>query len=242
MDSLGATAGAADARGLRVALSPYLFQGMLLGMATVAIALAKATGSRTLAWRFAKARARDLAWMLGLTVRTHGLEHLGAGPFIFAPNHQSHLDILCLLGFMPGDTRFAAKRELWRHAIMAGVLDTLGMVPIDREHPEHAIDALNRAVAGGDSFVIFPEGTRSRTGELLPFKSGAFVLAIRSGLPVVPVVLRGTRRLMPRGSRLTVVPGEVEIIVEPPIVTAGLTPEALAAAVRTAIERHHTGW
>jgi 1-acyl-sn-glycerol-3-phosphate acyltransferase len=96
----------------------------------------------------------------------------------------------------------------------------------------------------GDSFVIFPEGTRSRTGQLLPFKSGAFVLAIRSGLPVVPVTLRGTRRLMPRGSRMTVVPGDVEVVVSPPIPTAGLDDgdrDALAARVREAIEQHHTG-
>src|SRR6185295_3119898 len=112
-DTLAAAAGPADARGVRVALSPYLFQGMLLGMAAVAIGLARTTGSRTLAWRFAKARARDLAWMLGVGVQVRGLDRLPVGqPVIFAPNHQSHLDILCLLGFLPGNARFAAKREL----------------------------------------------------------------------------------------------------------------------------------
>ena len=79
----------------------------------------------------------------------------------------------------------------------------------------------------------------------LPFKKGAFVLAIAAGLPVVPVTMRGTRRLMPRGSRMTVVPGDVEIVIDEPIPTSGLgydDREALAARVRTAIERHHTGW
>ena len=93
------------------------------------------------------------------------------------------------------------------------------------------------------SLVVFPEGTRSRTGALLPFKLGAFVLAIASGLPVVPVVCRGTRRLMPRGGRMTVRPGAVEIIIEAPIPTTGLgyeDREALAATVRAVIERHHT--
>ena len=236
---------AAEAGGLRVAISPYLFRGMLVGMATVAVALQRATGSRALAWRFAKARARTLGWLLGVDVQIRGREQLrGGGPFIFAPNHQSHLDILLLLAHLPGRTRFAAKRELWRHPVMAAILDALGMVPVDREHPERAIDALNRAAAERDSFVIFPEGTRSRTGQLLPFKKGAFVLAIASGLPVVPVVCRGTRRLMPRGSRLAVVPGTVEIVIEAPIATAGLRYEdrdALSARVRAAIERHHTG-
>ncbi len=244
--TVGAAPAARDAHGLRVALSPYLFRGMLVGMAAVAVGLHRATGSRDLAWRFAKARARTLTWMLGVGVRVHGLERLaGGGPFVFTPNHQSHLDILVLLGFLPGRTRFAAKKELWTHPVVGAVLDTLGMVPIDRDRPERAIDALDRAAAERHSLVIFPEGTRSRTGQLLPFKKGAFVLAAEAGLPIVPVVCRGTRRLMPRGSRLAVLPGEVEIVIEAPIPTAGLgyaDRDRLAARVREVIERHHTGW
>ena len=231
--------------GLRTVVSPYLFRSMLVGMGAVAVALHRLTGNRTLTWRFAKARARTLAWMLGVRVQVRGLEHLaGRGPFIFTPNHQSHLDILVLLGFLPGRTRFAAKRELWRHPVVGAVLDTLGMIPIEREHPEQAVAALNRA-GPGDSIVIFPEGRRSRDGRLGEFKKGAFVLAIRAGLPVVPVVCRGTRRLMPRGSRLAVTPGDVEIVVMPPIPTAGLEyadRDALAARVRAAIEEQHLGW
>jgi 1-acyl-sn-glycerol-3-phosphate acyltransferase len=93
--------------------------------------------------------------------------------------------------------------------------------------------------------VVFPEGTRSRDGRLNEFKKGAFVLAIRLGLPVVPVVCRGTRRLMPRGSRLNVIPGDVELVIERPIPTGGLRFEdrdALAAQVREVVLRHHTGW
>jgi 1-acyl-sn-glycerol-3-phosphate acyltransferase len=237
---------AEDTRGLRVALSPYLFRGMMVGMAAIAIGLHRTTGSRRLAWRFAKARARTLSRLLGVNVHLRGLEHVaGGGSFVYAPNHQSHLDILALLGYLPGRTRFAAKRELWRHPVVGGVLDTLGMVPIDRDHPEDAIERLRRAAADRSSFVIFPEGTRSRTGALLPFKKGAFVLAIGAQLPIVPVICRGTRRLMPRGSRLAVVPGDVEIVLEAPIPTTGLgydDRDALAAQVRAAIERHHTGW
>jgi 1-acyl-sn-glycerol-3-phosphate acyltransferase len=238
--------GAVDDRGLRVAVSPYLFRGMLVGMAGVAIAIHRTTGSRTLAWRFAKSRARDLEWMLGVDVTVHGLEHVEhAGPVIYAPNHQSHLDILTLLGHLPGATRFAAKRELWRHPVVGGVLDTLGMIPIDRDAGTRSIEVLNQAAAEACSFVIFPEGTRSRDGSLREFKKGAFVLAIATGLPIVPVCCRGTRRLMPRGSRLTIVPGAVDIFIEPPIETAGLGYEdrdMLAARVRAALLQNHTGW
>ena len=238
--------GFAEVRGFRALISPYLFRGMLVGMAIVAVAMYGLTRSRSLTWRFAKARARTLMWMLGVRATVLGDEHIAAGgSFVFVPNHQSHLDILLLLALLPGRTRFAAKRELWRHPVMAAILDTLGMVPIDRERPEGSVELLNRAASSGDSFVIFPEGTRSRDGQLLPFKKGAFVLAIAAGLPIVPVTMRGTRRLMPRGSRMTVVPGDVEIVIDEPIPTAGLgydDRDALAAQVRTAIERHHTGW
>jgi 1-acyl-sn-glycerol-3-phosphate acyltransferase len=238
--------GAVDESGLRVALSPYLFRGMMVGMAAVAIGIHRTTGSRSLAWSFAKARARDLTAMLGVEVEMHGLEHVEtAGPVIYAPNHQSHLDILTLLGHLPGATRFAAKRELWRHPIVGGVLDTLGMIPIDRDAGERSIEVLNAAAKESSSIVIFPEGTRSRDGSLRDFKKGAFVLAIATGLPIVPVCCVGTRRLMPRGSQLTVVPGTVEIFVEPPIPTTDLTYEdrdALSERVREAILRNHTGY
>lgn len=235
-----------ETRGLRVALSPHLFRGMLLGMGATAVVLHQVTRSRRRTWEFAKARARTLAWMLGVAVEVQGAEHLAAGgPFVLASNHQSHLDILCLLGFLPGETRFAAKKELWRHPVMARILDTLEMVPIDRDQPEQAIGALDRAARRKQSIVIFPEGTRSRNGGLQPFKKGAFALAIASGMPIVPVVCRGTRRLMPRGSQLTVVPGRVEIVLCPPIPTNDLRyedREALSSRVRAAIEAHHTGW
>jgi 1-acyl-sn-glycerol-3-phosphate acyltransferase len=236
----------ADGSGLRVAVSPYLFRGMMVAMAGVAVTIHRTTGSKKLAWQFAKARSRDLCDLLGLEITLTGLEHIQqGGPFVYAPNHQSHLDILSLLGFLPGHTRFATKSSLWKHPVVGAVLDTLGMIPIDRDRPELAIQYLNQKAGGDDALVIFPEGTRSRDGRLAPFKKGAFVVAIELQRPIVPVVCRGTRRLMPKGSRMAVVPGPIEIVIEPPIPTVGLTyddREALAAQVRTAIERHHTGF
>src|SRR5262245_63696157 len=154
--------GYADARGLRVALSPYLFRSMLVGMGAIAVVLDRTTRKRDLTWAFAKARARDLTRLLGVRVTVRGTEHLSAGgPFVLTPNHQSHLDILALLGFLPGRTRFAAKREMWRHPVVGSVLDTLDMVPIDRDHPEVAMAALGSTDGAAGSLVVFPEGTRS---------------------------------------------------------------------------------
>jgi len=236
---------AGETRSLRVALSPYVFRGMLVGMGAVAVGLHRVTGNQRMAWSFAKARARTLERMLGLMVTVTGREHVASGgPFVYTPNHQSHLDILTLLGHLPGAVRFAAKQELWRHPVVGAVMDSLGMVAIDRDNTPAAIAALDRVRAEGQSFVVFPEGGRSRDGRLRPFKKGGFVLAIRLGLSVVPVICRGTRRLMPRGSRLNVLPGEVEIVIERPIPTTGLRFEdrdALADQVRAVIEQHHTG-
>lgn len=244
-ETLAAVRAVADERSLRSRLSPYLFRGMLVSMAAVAVALGRLSRDRDRVWRFAKARARTLEWMLGVDVRVHGLKRLDpAEAYVFAPNHQSHLDILALLAHLPGRTRFAAKVELWRHPIVGAVLDTLGMVPIDRRRPERAIEALNRAAATPESLVVFPEGTRSRDGRLLDFKQGAFVIAIRSGMPIVPVTCVGTRRLMPRGSRLVVLAGPVDLYIHEPIATRGLTDAdrpALMARVRRAILSEHTG-
>jgi 1-acyl-sn-glycerol-3-phosphate acyltransferase len=99
---------------------------------------------------------------------------------------------------------------------------TMGMIPIDRDDPTSSIERLQRLKADGHSMIIFPEGTRS-DGHLLPFKKGPFVAAIQLGLPVVPVVCKGTSEVMPRGGYLTILPGEVELIVMPPIPTTGLS-------------------
>jgi 1-acyl-sn-glycerol-3-phosphate acyltransferase len=235
----------ADDGGRRGARSPVRVRGRLGGLGAAAVAIHRTTGSRELAWRFAKARARTLTWLLGVEVDVLGREHLaGGGPFVFAPNHQSHLDILVLLGFLPGRTRFAAKRELWRHPVIGAVLDTLGMIPIEREHPERAVDALNRASTTPESVVVFPEGTRSRTGALLPFKKGAFVLAIASGLPIGPAVCRG-RAVSCRaaaGSRSSRAGRDRDRGAHPDRGARLRRPRRARDARRAAIERHHTGW
>jgi 1-acyl-sn-glycerol-3-phosphate acyltransferase len=210
---------------VRIFFNRLLFRSMLFGMGTIAVAMYRIGIDRGRVWRFAKASARTLIHLCGVRVRVRGLEHLRGGPFIFVPNHQSHFDIALLLGHLPGNNRFAAKQELFAQPVLGLVLRTMGMIPIDRGDPVRSIEQLNRLTLDGFSIIIFPEGTRSLDGRLMPFRKGPFVVAIRLGVPVVPVVCRGTGAVMPKGGYLSILPGEVELIALPPISTGGMSYE-----------------
>src|SRR5204862_3266568 len=135
------------------------FRSMLFVSGAIAIALYRV--NKPLTWRFAKRQARNLIRLCGVRVRVRGLERLGAGPYIFTPNHQSHFDIAALLGYLPGCNRFAAKKELFTDPILGTVLDTLGMIPVDRDNPLEAIQALNEALTVvRSSLLIFTTGQR----------------------------------------------------------------------------------
>lgn len=222
---------------LRIAVNRVVFRGMLFTMGTIAVAMYRLLPNKNLTWRFAKAQARNLARLCGVRVRVRGLEHLGAGPYMFTPNHQSHFDIAALLGYLPGNNRFAAKKEMFSEPVLGTVLRTMGMIPIDRENPLEAIETLNRLKDERYSTIIFPEGTRSRDGDLLPFKKGPFVAAIHLGIPVVPVVCKGTREIMPKGGYLSIVPGTAEVVVLEPVPTAGLSYDDRDRLMRTVRER-----
>jgi 1-acyl-sn-glycerol-3-phosphate acyltransferase len=208
---------------LRVALNRQIFRGMLFTMGATAIGMARVGIPRSIVWGFAKLQARNLCRALGVGVTLVGGDLVeSGGPYVFTPNHQSHVDIAALLGFLPGHNRFAAKKELFHEPVLGDVMKVLGMLPVDRDDPMQSIDELNRAVAKRQSIIIFPEGTRGTGGRLLPFKKGAFVAAIHMGYPVVPVIVKDSHRIMPKGRYLSVYPGAIEIVVKPPIPTAGL--------------------
>ena len=128
-----------------------------------------------------------------------------AGTYIFMSNHVSNLDPPILVPLIPRRTSVLAKREIWRIPILSKALDLAEIVPVERSNREAAIQSIRRAgevMRHGVNMTIYPEGTRSRDGRLLPFKKGPFHLAMETGFPVVPVTILGTYEMMPKGSSI----------------------------------------
>ncbi|MBC8316811.1 MAG: 1-acyl-sn-glycerol-3-phosphate acyltransferase [Desulfobulbaceae bacterium] len=162
----------------------------------------------------------------GVKVTVNGMETLEPGkPYIFASNHQSQFDIFSMQGCFQSDFRWMAKKELFAVPLFGHAMRLAGCIPVDRSHGRKAMKSLVEAaerIASGTSVVIFPEGTRSRDGRLYDFKTGGMVLAIKSGVPVVPVAICGTFEVLPKGS-LFAKPGRVTIRVGKPIDTSDYT-------------------
>lgn len=172
--------------------------------------------------------ARQILHAAGTPVHAVGLERIPAGePVIYASNHSSMFDIWALFATLPGSVRFVAKRELFRIPILGQAMRAAGHIPIDRAVKARAFEAYDdaaRIIKRGFSPVVFPEGTRSRTGELLPFKNAPFALAIAAQVPIVPVYVHHTFEILPKGAwRLR--PRPIQLLVAPPIATRGLRPD-----------------
>ncbi len=164
---------------------------------------------------------------------------IGGRPYVVVANHESTADPF-LLSWLPWDMRWVAKEELFHQPLTGWAMRFGGDIPLRRGEGDSVRAMMHdceRAIAGGISVMMFPEGTRSKSGELLPFKEGAFHLAIRTGAPVLPVAIAGTRRMRPKGSRWFHRARACAKVL-PPIPTAGLGEAdagALAARSRDAI-------
>src|SRR5437773_10125555 len=171
--------------------------------------------------------SRQLLWAAGTPVRAEGLRRIPGHPVVYASNHSSMFDIWALAATLPGSVRMVAKQELARVPLIGRAMVTAGHLTIDRAHPARALEAYKRAaevIQGGTSALLFPEGTRSRTGELLPFKNAPFGLAIAAQVPVVPVYVGNTFEIMPKG-RFFLRPRPIRIVIGDAISTAGMTIE-----------------
>jgi 1-acyl-sn-glycerol-3-phosphate acyltransferase len=175
-----------------------------------------------------------------LLVTVIGGESIPDGPVVFVSNHVSFVDIWVLAGLLPGTVRFLAKRELLNVPIFGWAMRSAGHIPIDRKNRQAAVDACGEAgmkIRQGTSAIVFGEGTRSRTGQLLPLKKGAFVLAIQAGVPVVPVYLEGTFQVLPKGT-VFLKRRPIQMRIGEAIGTTGLTyadRDALSARCREAL-------
>ena len=180
--------------------------------------------------------------LAGLRVEVSGLDHvLRDGGQVFAVNHQSMADILVLAAHLPVPFRFVAKRQLFNIPFLGWHMRRAGFIAIDRERPQRAARMLIESATrlrGGVSAVVFPEGTRSVDGNLLPFRGGGFLLALRAEVPIVPIVITGTAQLLRKGSA-HLHPGTAQMVVLEPVDTRshGDDREALTQAVREAMVR-----
>ncbi len=162
----------------------------------------------------------------GTRLKLHGLEHVPAGqPVIFMSNHQSNFDILALLAGIPVQFRWLAKAELFRIPLFGMTMRHAGYIPVERDDRRKSLESMKEAagrIAAGSSVVIFPEGTRSDDGKLIEFKKGGFVLALQSGVPVVPMSIRGSFEVLPKHGR-TIRRGTIDVTFFPPQPTAELS-------------------
>ncbi len=196
-------------------LVPYL-----LVVGPPAIVVAWLLGSGEMLFRLSVPAARFGLWAAGVRIVVSGGERLDPRQnYLFMPNHISNVDPPVVVAALRRSARMMAKASLFRIPVFGQVMLVAGFVPVERADRRAAIRAVERAATclrSGLDFVVFPEGTRSRDGRLLPLKKGPFFLAEGGGVPVVPVRVRGTREIMPKGGKV-IHPGPVTVEICDPI-------------------------
>lgn len=189
-----------------------------------ALLVSLADGQGKLVHAIAGIWAKIHLWMCGIRVNVEGEENIKSPPYVIMCNHQSALDIFSLLAAFPVPFRWVAKQELFRIPFFGWAIRRAGYISIDRDNPREALKAIDAAaqkIRLGLTIVMFPEGTRSKDGILLPFKKGSFSLVARAGVPLVPVGIINTNRLQPPGDFVPRKKGVVYIKVGRPILSNG---------------------
>jgi 1-acyl-sn-glycerol-3-phosphate acyltransferase len=193
--------------------------------------------------KYAGLWARFGLFLAGVRLETGNIDKVPVGkPLIFMGNHQSNFDILALYAALPVHFSWIAKEELFRIPFFGFAMRRAGYIPLDRGDGRRALKSMDEAarkIRNGVSVIVFPEGTRTRDGNLLPFKRGGFLLAARAGVPIVPFTINGTARINP-AKTLRLQKGDVRICFSDPIETTGSTGKKrddLIDRVRNAIEQ-----
>jgi 1-acyl-sn-glycerol-3-phosphate acyltransferase len=187
---------------------------------------------------------RMVALTIGARIRVHGVERVARGrSYVYMANHSSLIDTPALFAYLPYQFKIMAKKELFYVPFMGWHLWTSGNFPVDRgdaRRTAKSVRAVIEGVRAGKSLAGFPEGTRTPDGRLQDFKPGMFKIALKAGVPIVPVTIRGAFALLPK-TTLAPRPGRVEVFIGEPIPTVGFdergVPE-LMARTRAAIEEH----
>jgi 1-acyl-sn-glycerol-3-phosphate acyltransferase len=172
----------------------------------------------------------------GVRTRVRGLENLPSGNFVLCANHQSNFDVLVLFRHIERHMRFVAKAQLLKVPVFGYALKRAGNIFVDRQGTDADRSKLNdavRAVRERVSVVFFAEGTRSDDGVLRPFKKGAAIMAIEAQVPLVPVAVAGTHRILPKGTA-AIHPRPAALVIGKPIETAGLSVDARDAVTERA--------
>ncbi len=208
------------------------------------VIIALRRGDRTF-HALARGWAHTILWISGVRVSVHGLDRIPGGRnYVYVSNHASMFDIPVILASIPDQIRIIYKRELHWIPIFGWGLKLGSYIAVDRSSSAEAMRSLEEAarkIAHGASVLLYAEGTRTRDGRLQPFKRGAFNLAVRAGVPVVPLTINGSYAILPKSS-LAIRPGKVELIIEPPIPIAGPGKEEekrLMECVREVMDRHY---
>jgi 1-acyl-sn-glycerol-3-phosphate acyltransferase len=183
--------------------------------------------------------ARAGVRLVGVKVEIVGLDRFdNQGTYIYMCNHVSNIDPPIVIPAVPKRTSVLVKKEVFRIPVLATAMRMGQLVPVDRTDRDSAINSLKKAedvLALGVNMTVFPEGTRSNTGELLPFKKGPFYMALEAGVPILPMTILGTRAIWPKGSK-AIKPGTATVVFHSPIHPNNFPDrEALMEAVRTSI-------
>lgn len=212
-------------RGILLADPAVILATIVFGTISLIVSFFDSTGSVQI--RVARLWAKTLLLTSGVKVHVEGLEQIDpSASYVFIGNHTSYMDTPVALANIPVQFRFLAKRGLFQIPLLGTHLSRAGHIPVPREDPRGAVKTMQLAAETIQrkriSLLIFPEGGRSHDGVLRPFKEGGAYIAIRAGVPVVPIVMLGTGRILPYGAGV-VLPGEVTLRILKPIETANLT-------------------
>jgi 1-acyl-sn-glycerol-3-phosphate acyltransferase len=198
---------------------------LLLVVAPPVLLVARLANRPDWVYPWANWGARTWLRLSGVKVQVTGLELLDPKqPYVFVANHRSYFDAAPLFAYTGRRMGMVGKKELLKAPILGYGMGFVNVIAIDRSNRERAVESLRDATTrlrSGISFGVCPEGTRARPGEMLPFKKGAFHMAVQAGVPIVPIALKNADLLMGRGTG-EAWPGTIEMVMLPPVETKGV--------------------